>query len=138
MTVRESMQQIFNQMFRFSIIGVLGSCINYLVFVFALSVFSVQYQVAGAIGFISAIPVAFILNKSWSFKSKKSTFIALPIYFVSNFVALLAHIAIQYYVVAKLGFSFSASQFFGIAGSATINFILSRYVAFRDDKNREV
>ena len=125
------MQIIYKQLIRFCFVGLIGSCLNYLVFIFTMHILSMQFQLAGILGFLLPIPLVYVLNKSWSFNSSKSVISSLPLYFTINLIALAAHVTIQYLTVKSFNFSPNASQIFGITGSASVNFLLSKYLAFR-------
>ena len=84
--------QVKLELFRFIIIGVFSSTINYLAFYFLYNFFSVFYILASGVGFVAGVFVGYGLNKNWTFqiKEKKKQYVLkyLIIYLVSLFLGL--------------------------------------------------
>lgn len=116
---------------RFSFVGVFGSTLNYSVFWVLHHGIQLNYQFSGVIGFLSPIPLVYFLNKTWSFKSTIRTNIGLPLYLAVNVVALLGHMKAQYIAHEVFSVSVNSSQIIGIFVSATINFLLAKFIVFR-------
>ena len=117
--------------FRFCVVGGFGSLINYLTFLFFLFQVGLEYRIAGAIGFLVPVPIVFFINRNWSFKSDAKTSAALPVYFLTNLIALFGHAAAQNCSHEWLGVPQVYSQILGIAASTAINYFLARKVVFR-------
>ncbi|MBI4452512.1 GtrA family protein [Candidatus Woesearchaeota archaeon] len=60
-----------SQFVKFAVVGGLSTIVNYVVFALLLRLFSVQYLISSAIGYIAGVLVGFILNKFKTFKSKE-------------------------------------------------------------------
>ena len=120
------------QMFRFGIVGICGCAVNYSVFYVFLTYLGIDYLIAGAIGFLVTIPFVFFVNRMWTFQSDLSYASGLPLYVVTNIVALGAHSTTQWFARETLGVPEIFSQLFGIVSSAIVNFLLAKVVVFRD------
>lgn len=57
---------------RFLCVGVMSTIINYIIFYMLLQQLYVNYMLSSAIGFVSGILFGYILNKSWTYRTKKS------------------------------------------------------------------
>ena len=117
--------------FRFGVVGVFGSLLNYLVFLFCYLSLSIDYRISGVLGFLAPIPIVFIINRAWSFQSNVRSISALPLYFCTNGIALLGHFLVQTVSHEIFGVSVRMSQFMGIVVTALINFYLARTIVFK-------
>ena len=118
--------------FRFCIIGVANTCFNYLVFYLCLVKFGFHVLIAGAIGFSTAILPAYLLNRTWSFKSDAPFVLGLVKYCAINTFTLMVHLSMQWLVTSVFNVSPIWSQVYGIAVTTLINFILSRRFIFHE------
>lgn len=59
------------QLVRFFFVGVSAVLVDFVVYVGVMRLFSIDYVIAKAIGFISGTIVAFIFNKFWTFENNK-------------------------------------------------------------------
>ena len=121
---------IFRQVFRFGVVGLCGSFLNYIIFYFFLVVFGINYIIAGIIGFVAAIPPVFFLNRAWTFESNVNVLEKLPVYVATNLIALCCHSAVQWFSKNIFGVHEVYTQLFGIAVSAVVNFVLAKLFVF--------
>ena len=119
--------------FRFCVIGVANTCLNYLVFYLCLVQYDIHVLLAGAIGFSSAIFPAYLLNRAWSFKSNSPFFLGLIKYILLNIVTLMVHLIILWIVTSVFGITAIWSQAFGIVVTTPINFFLLRRFIFHQN-----
>jgi putative flippase GtrA len=110
--------------FRFCVIGVANTCLNYLVFYLCLVQYDIHVLLAGAIGFSSAIFPAYLLNRVWSFKSDSPFFLGLIKYTLINIVTLMVHLFVIWIVTSVFDITAIWSQAFGIVITTPISFFL--------------
>lgn len=120
----------FGEIYRFIIVGIVGNVINYLVFLCFFKLFSINYLISGIIGFVSPLPILFIMNRNWTFKSKVKT-TRMSLYIVTNLFGLAVHTFSQYIAFEIIGIPKVFSQLIGQLSSATINFLISKYFVFK-------
>jgi putative flippase GtrA len=118
--------------FRFCIVGAFGSLLNYFVFLFCHLFLSIDYRIAGILGFLAPIPIIFIINRKWSFRSNVKKITAMPLYFGTNGIALLAHFLVQTMSHEMFAVSVKVSQLMGIFVTAMLNFYLAKTIVFKD------
>jgi putative flippase GtrA len=121
---------LLSQLYKFGITGIFGSIINYLIFYISLIFFKINYLIAGSIGFLVPIPIVFIINKNWTFKSNIDYKKGLAIYTITNIIVLIIHILAQIFAQEILGVPEKFTQLFGIFISAILNFILAKILVF--------
>ena len=123
----------FQQIFTFCLIGVLGASLNYSVFLFSLILLNFNYIIAGIIGFLFPIPIVFILNRKWTFKSNVK-YSRISYYFIANIIALSCHSLTQFLAKEILDVAEIYTQLFGIIITPTINFLISKFFVFKEKK----
>ena len=119
--------------FRFCVIGVANTCLNYLVFYLSLVQYDIDVLLAGAIGFSSSIFPAYLLNRAWSFKSNSPFFLGFIKYILINIVTLMVHLITMWIVTSVFGITAIWSQAFGIVVTTPINFFLLRRFIFHQN-----
>ncbi len=123
---------VFYQAIRFGIVGLVGTGLNYAVFCVLLNFGNIHYILAGAAGFVSAIPPVYLANRKWTFQSNVSSYKGLISYALVCLVGLGVHLFIQWVSVRFFGVKEIFSQLVGIWGSAITNFVLSKFLVFSD------
>ena len=83
------------QIIKFIIVGIFGNILNYLVFLTCFKFLGINYLISGIIGFVSPLPILFILNRNWTFKSNVKT-TKMNLYIFTNLLGLLVHSSSQY------------------------------------------
>ena len=94
---------VFYQAIRFGIVGLVGTGLNYAVFYVLLTFGNIHYILAGAAGFVSAIPPIYFANSKWTFQSDVSSYKGLISYALVCFVGLGVHLFIQWVCVRVFG-----------------------------------
>ena len=117
---------MFQQAFKFSIVGFFGVSINYIIYILALIVFEIHYIISGIMGYISAMIPIFLLNRYWTFKSNVSIFKGFSVYIIINIITLSSHSLTQYLSKEFVGVPEIYSQACGISVSVIISFLLVR------------
>lgn len=127
---------IIVQFFRFCLIGVINTCLNYLVFYFCLFKLNLPILVSGIIGFASTVGPAYFANRAWSFRSKIPSVSGFAKYIYLNFLTLGVHTSIQWFIVFKMDIPDLWSQAICITVTTFLNFFLVRRYVFITNQNK--
>lgn len=124
---------MFRQLFRFCLVGVLNTGIDFFIYLFLTRQFSWMsrhYLTAAGIAFIIAAGHGFLWSKYWTFK-KGGGFHNLEffMFYAAAGSALLVNEVILWTVV-QLGYFDLIGKFFGAAAAAGVNFLMQRYLVF--------
>lgn len=122
------------QMLRFGSVGIFGVSINYITFFLLLEFLNVNYLIAGIISFLVPVPFVFLTNKMWTFNSNVSNVAGLPSYLMVCFLGLSGHTTVLFIVTDFLKINPLISQIPAIMTSASINFLLAKFVVFKNLK----
>ncbi|XOU94755.1 MAG: GtrA family protein [Candidatus Kerfeldbacteria bacterium] len=89
------------EFFKFSVVGILGTIVDFGIYAILTRVFGVYYIIATAISVFLAIINNFFLNKYWTFKKGKSgkTNSEYFKFFIVSVVNYFLNIGITYYIV---------------------------------------
>jgi len=125
----------FGQFIRFSVVGLINTLIDFLVYfglTRAISWFGEYYLAANALSFVAASTNSFFLNKNWTFGNQKKDrgqyfkFIA-----VVAFTLLLSEVVL-FFLVNRLGIYDLFAKILVLIVSVVSNFFLSKFMVFKD------
>ena len=121
------------EILRFLITGFASTIINYLVFFFLYSSFSVEYIFASAIGYVSGVFFGFKLNANWTFKvsNENQNKIVFIKYFAIYIINLLISLALLRYLVEIIKIIPEFSNILCIIFTTISNYILVKYFVFK-------
>jgi putative flippase GtrA len=126
---RDTIQHLF----RFLIVGLISTIINYLFFIFFLKEWEWQYQIASICGFIIGVSIGYPLNKLWTYKVSHKTESSAVFYKYG--CVYLASLTVNFYVlgflVKKFSFDPRVANGAAIIVTTIINFIGTKFWAFR-------
>lgn len=122
--------QAFTEFFRFVIVGLINTSLNYAVFLVMLKIVQIYYIYAGACGFMAGAVTAYLLNRAWTFKSNVSLKKGFVLYILIQCFCLMMHVSIQYYVTEIFELKPEFSQFPSIIITMFFNFFLIRKFVF--------
>lgn len=122
------------QFFKFCLVGGIGVLVN-LAVLYSLVEFAYLWYIHAAIAaFIVAVSSNFGLNKIWTFKDERKGIKVIKQYsefFVVRTIGLLINLAILYLLVQYANLWYLLAQFLAISLATIINFLGSKYWAFR-------
>lgn len=125
----QKLPKLTAQLIRFSIVGALSVIICYAVFVALYAWVGIHYVLAGAIGFLSTILIAYPANRNWTFQSSVTVREGLPKYSLSALLGLGFHSTVQWVSGEFLGVPELWTQLIGLSAAAALNFVIvSRFV----------
>ena len=125
-------QNIF--IIKFIIVGIFGNILNYLVFLTCFKFLGINYLISGIIGFVSPLPILFILNRNWTFKSNVKT-TKMNLYIFYKFIRFVSAFLFSVYCFRIY---WDTKNIFAVnrqLSSATMNFLISKYIIFEKIKS---
>jgi len=145
----------FHQFIRFGIVGATNFVIALIVYNLVLWIFRVipdgshsanqaialmfrfDYQIANVLSFIISVLNAYILNRLWVFKkeAKKTSQGAVVRFFASYGLTFALSIFLAWFWVEIVNIPKAVVPFLNVLITTPLNFLLSKYFAFRDYKN---
>lgn len=110
---------------KFSVIGVVNTLIDFLVFTICNGVLGVNYILSQVIGYSFGVANSFFFNKKWTFNdqiSKKKTLHELTQFVVVNLISLIATMIFMKLLVTNLNLNVYVSKILVTLIAQVINF----------------
>ncbi len=124
------------QFIKFGLVGVLNTAIHYAVFYGLLNLAGIHYLVASTIGYLAGLTNSYLLNRSWTFKSRQDNRASeMAKFFLVNVFSLGANLVALKTGVSLMGLSPEIAQLFAIVFSLVVNFAGNRFWTFRDARS---
>ena len=122
------------QLIKYCIIGCCCVGLDFLIYSFLIQIIKIPYLYANVISVHCGIFSSFFLNRHFTFKLKNR----LPLRFISFYVVGLTGLAISsgllLLLVEKIGLNELVSKAFTVIVVALIQFMLNKYISFRNEK----
>jgi len=119
------------QFIKFGVIGILNTIIQYIVFYFFYSIFGLYYIFSSAFGYFCGVLNSYLLNRSWTFKSKycnkRKEFAKFTIV---NIFSLGINLIVLELLVSYSVFRPEIAQVFAIMFSMVANFVGNKFWTF--------
>jgi putative flippase GtrA len=123
---------LIRQLARFIVTGILTNIVNYAVFWVLLRGFALNYVVASVIGFIAGFIVGFFVNRQWTFQATAGRGSSQLVRFlIVNLISLGANVVTISFFTEVINLIPEISQLLAIGVSAAVNFIGSKFWAFK-------
>ncbi len=127
-------REVSKQFFRFALIGLESTVLNYLVFLVLFHYVGVFYVLASALGFISGTLLGFIFNKLYTFESRANSLVKLPFYFMVYTFSLIFTIVFISFLVEILRINPLVSNLIVMFITTLINFFGTKILVFKNKK----
>lgn len=127
-------REISKQFYKFVLIGLESTILNYLIFIVLLYFFSVNYLISAGSGFVSGVFLGYVFNKIYTFGSKRKHTIAFPIYLLVYSFSLTFTLLSLTILVEFLGLIPIISNLMVLPITASINFFGVKILAFKNLK----
>jgi putative flippase GtrA len=124
-------QQSFGQFKRYLVTGFLCFGIEYALFNILFRLVGLGYIWANSIALATVFWVNFLMNRYWSFKSRKSLKVQLPLYAILFAFNILATNVLMYLLSDLAGINPSISKLLVMGAVVSWNFILYKKVIYR-------
>ncbi|MGF3555030.1 MAG: GtrA family protein, partial [Thermoplasmatota archaeon] len=131
-------QELLQQIFRFVIVGIISTALNYSIFFVLQYILKVDYLLSYVSGYFFGFLLGFYLNKKWTFLSDKPFSTELVKYFIVYTFSLFLGTLLFRTQVLIFGFSTIYSNFVTTIFTAIFNFLSLRYFVFRTLKRKEL
>ena len=129
--------EFVRQLFKFLIVGVLNTAIQYVVFVFLYSIAGINYLVASTAGYCLGMVNSYLLNRRWTFASGNVQILGEAIRFTAvNLAALGTNAGLLFLLVSIQNMQPQIAQLWAIAGSVIVNFVLNKFWTFKSARVR--
>jgi len=119
------------QIFKFAVVGFFTTILNYAFFYTLYDAFKVNYLISAAIGFIIGVAAGFLLNKRWTFSSKKNINSEIYYYFSVYTFTLIIGLSSLQFLVSNLNQDPKLANITAIAITSIINFIGVKIMVFK-------
>lgn len=131
--MRNSQRKFLLKVCSYGIIGLIGTLIHLLTLVILVENFRCDPVISSAVGFILALVVSFLLNKTITFKGKSNQAFTLLIkYTVVSCLGFLMNSAIMYSTVHIFMLHYALGQAIVIIILPATNFLVNNYWTFKD------
>ena len=119
------------QFFKFIVIGLLSTVINYGVFYALYEFFSIYYILSSAIGFITGVFAGYGLNKTWTFGVKNSRSRYIHKYCIVYIFSLFLGLGFLNFLVTVLDFTAEFANILTIGLTTCTNFMGIKLLVFK-------
>lgn len=120
---------IKKQLFRFIVIGVVGTTIDWILYISLLEVFPTS--LAKSLSFIVASIIGFIFNKVWTFNDTNSAKVQIVKYSILYTSTLLVNIIVNYCVLIIFPSEYFLAFFIATGVHTIVNFCGQKYWVFK-------
>jgi len=121
----------FEQGSRFAIVGVLNGIIGLGTIYAAYNIFHINYKLSNILGYTLGLINSFILNKKWTFKSKRDPRLEILLFLVMFGVSYTLNLVSVIFCVERLKLNPNIAQIVGIFFYTTSNFFGNKLITFR-------
>ena len=122
---------ISNQFFKFIVIGILSTLVNYSLFYILYNFASMNYILAASLGFIFGVFFGYKFNKNWTFDVTEKNENFIKKYCIVYIISLLAGLGLLYLLVECLNFIAEIANIFMIGFTTCLNFVGIKYWVFK-------
>ena len=120
------------EFYKFIVVGIWSTIINYGVFYFLLDFFSVNYLIASAIGFMFGVFVGYRFNRKWTFKvEKQKNYIEVTKYYSVYIFSLMLSLFFLRVTVGVFDINPKIANILAIGVTTFTNFIGIKLVVFK-------
>ena len=125
--------KIGTQFYKFIVVGVGSTLVNYLIFYTLLEFLKINYLISSAFGFLFGMMIGYFLNRKWTFQMDTKTTNAeiIKYFFVYAFSLILSLIFLKITVDA-FKINTKIANFFALILTTFTNFIGIKMTVFKD------
>lgn len=131
-----SSRLIFDQLFKYSLVGILNTLIGLSVIYFLFNVLKFNYIVSNIIGYGFGLVNSFIWNKKWTFKSSRSYSKEIIPFLIVFGISYLANLITVVLSVETFKVYPNSAQIIGIFAYSTTNFLINKFWTFSKSKHQ--
>ena len=122
------------QLIKYGIIGCLCVGFDFSIYWLLVEIGAVYYLLANIISIHCGIFTSFFLNRHFTFKVKNKTLIRFFSFYIVGVTGLAISSGLLFVLVEKIELNELVSKAFTVVVVAVIQFLLNKYISFRDGK----
>ena len=122
---------IKSQFIRFAVVGVISTALNYSLFLLLLSVFSINYLIASAFGYVCGLCLGYPLNRLWTFELVQDSSDKKIKYLLVYLLSLVMGLVLLEFLVVNLLFRPEIANIFVIGFLTLAKFVGIKYLVFK-------
>lgn len=123
----------FKKMFRYGMVGLLGTALHFASVIFLVEKAFLDPVIGSGLGFILVLVVSFFLNRSWTFRSNNRSPRQFLIYTFVSLIGLGLNCAIMFFAVHIMNWNYLYGQCLVVLVVPLSNYILNYKWTFRED-----
>lgn len=125
----------FRQMMFYTVIGLLTSVLDFIVYAVLVYAFDLHYLVANIVGVLVSIPVGFFLNRNFNFLTLDKLPLRLMSFLIVGVLGMLITGMMLYVCIDVYHFGKISSKLFSIVSVSLLQFLLNKYITFKPITN---
>jgi len=129
-----SLLQRNKQLITYGIIGCSCVGLDFLVYSFLIKTIKMPYLYANVISVHCGIFASFFLNRHFTFKVKNKVLLRFIFFYIVGFIGFVISSGLLFFLVEKIELNELVSKAFSVIVVALIQFILNKYISFRNEK----
>lgn len=118
------------QVFRFIVVGLVCTLINYGVFYLLFALLGVNYLLSSASGFIAGVVFGYPINRLWTFEVSKAENSSLLKYFIVYLISLAISLLLMAVFVQNFGIGAQIANVICILVTTCTNFLGIKFTVF--------
>ena len=122
------------QLIKYAIIGCFCAGLDFLIYSFLVQIINMPYLHANVISIHCGIFTSFFLNRHFTFKIKNKILLRFFSFYVVGLIGLAISSGLLILLVENIGLNKLVSKAFSVIVVALIQFMLNKYISFRDGK----
>jgi putative flippase GtrA len=122
---------IKSQFIRFAVVGIISTALNYSLFLLLLSVFSINYLIASAFGYVCGLCLGYPLNRLWTFELVQDSSDKKIKYLLVYLLSLVMGLVLLEFLVVNLLFRPEIANIFVIGFLTLAKFVGIKYLVFK-------
>ena len=140
MAVREFLTALYSRYRNLILYGIIGACtasLDFLIFTALTRWTALHYIIANVISCSTGIMCSFLLNRKYNFKVTDHTFRRMAIFFAVGIFGMFLSSVLLHFFIDTLNLNELLSKLASIIIVVIIQFILNKYISFREDKTEQ-
>jgi putative flippase GtrA len=123
--------QLSKQFIKYGLVGILNTIITIIIIFSMMKLLNFSYIFSNAVGFIFGFINSFILNRIWTFKSKKSMGMESLLYIIIFAVSYIFQLILLIVLKEELQVKPEYAQIVSIIFYSILNFSGNKYITFK-------
>lgn len=124
-------KQTAGQLGRFALVGLSNTLLTLAVIFILTKLFSVNYVIANGIGYTVGVINSFVLNKIFTFNSRKRSLKEVILFLIVHFTCYFIQLGTLVLLKNTFKVHGDLSQFLAMGVYTTLNFLLNKFVTFQ-------